>query len=491
LGDYLIMAITINGTTGISGVDGSAGTPALQGSDPNTGIYSPGADQVAVATNGTGRLFVDASGNVGIGDNNPAAKLHVEDNTNDTSPGSTALVRLESTGAGTDAGIRFKSGVSAYTQIGGIGGNLYAYTNGSEKLRITSAGLVGIGTSSPSGFIHIQGASTGTETYGRFTTGPANGDQSLVIKSGSSRDHMAIQVSTNAGAADDLALQPDGGNVGIGTSSPAYKCDIDVTGSALRLNSTTTGAALVISSDDAANAKIEFGDESDNDRGAITYDNPNNALIFQANAAERLRIANTGALGLSGANYGTSGQVLTSQGSGSAPQWATPAGGKILQVVHERYSNITSYSCNNNNPTQIGALNATITPSSISSKILVSYSLMHDWSAINCAYEGMFNLYRAGNDAAQNPSPAAAPGSRNLGLIPGVVTQTASNNPKLAVLSGYVDSPASTSALNYVVYAKQTVGSTQTLYVNRLASDTNNSNYERGVSWITLMEIEA
>ena len=78
---------------------------------------------------------------------------------------------------------------------------------------------VGIGTSSPTGYIHIQGASTGTETYGRFTTGSANGDQSLVIKSGSSRDHMAIQVSTNAGANDDLSLQPDGGNVGIGTTS--------------------------------------------------------------------------------------------------------------------------------------------------------------------------------------------------------------------------------------------------------------------------------
>jgi hypothetical protein len=42
---------------------------------------------------------------------------------------------------------------------------------------------------------------------------------------------------------------------------------------------------------------------------------------------ERLRIASTGALGLSGANYGTSGQVLTSQGSGSAPQWATASTG--------------------------------------------------------------------------------------------------------------------------------------------------------------------
>ena len=42
---------------------------------------------------------------------------------------------------------------------------------------------------------------------------------------------------------------------------------------------------------------------------------------------KRQRISNTGAIGLSGANYGTSGQVITSQGSGAAPQWATPAGG--------------------------------------------------------------------------------------------------------------------------------------------------------------------
>jgi hypothetical protein len=115
---------------------------------------------------------------------------------------------------------------------------------------------------------------------------------------------------------------------------------------------------------------------------------------------------------------------------------------------------------------------------------------MHDWSANNCAYEGMFNLYRSGNDASQNPSPTAAPGSRNLGLVPGVVTQAGSDNPKVAILSNYSDSPASTSAQTYYVYVNQTVGSTQTLYINRLASDTNNSNYERGVSWITLMEVQ-
>ena len=55
------MAITINGTTGLSGVDGSAGTPALQGSDPNTGI-SFGTDEVNINTGGSTRATVDSSG---------------------------------------------------------------------------------------------------------------------------------------------------------------------------------------------------------------------------------------------------------------------------------------------------------------------------------------------------------------------------------------------------------------------------------------------
>ena len=47
---------------------GSASAPSIAFTgDQNTGIYSPGADQVAVATNGTGRLFVDANGNLGVG----------------------------------------------------------------------------------------------------------------------------------------------------------------------------------------------------------------------------------------------------------------------------------------------------------------------------------------------------------------------------------------------------------------------------------------
>ncbi len=39
------MSVIINGTTGISGVDGSASTPAVQGADTNTGVFFTAADE--------------------------------------------------------------------------------------------------------------------------------------------------------------------------------------------------------------------------------------------------------------------------------------------------------------------------------------------------------------------------------------------------------------------------------------------------------------
>jgi len=60
------MAIAINGTTGVSGVDGSASAPALQGSDSNTGV-SFGTDTVNINTGGSTRATVDSSGRVLIG----------------------------------------------------------------------------------------------------------------------------------------------------------------------------------------------------------------------------------------------------------------------------------------------------------------------------------------------------------------------------------------------------------------------------------------
>jgi hypothetical protein len=61
------MPIIISGSTGISGVDGTVSSPAIQGADTNTGVFYPAADQVAIATGGVQRLLVDASGIVTTG----------------------------------------------------------------------------------------------------------------------------------------------------------------------------------------------------------------------------------------------------------------------------------------------------------------------------------------------------------------------------------------------------------------------------------------
>ena len=59
--------------------------------------------------------------------------------------------------------------------------------------------------------------------------------------------------------------------------------------------------------------------------------NHNSNLLLQISGNEKLRIANSGAFGLNGTNYGSSGQVLTSQGSGSSPVWTTISSDKITE----------------------------------------------------------------------------------------------------------------------------------------------------------------
>jgi hypothetical protein len=71
------MTLVLNGTTGVSAVDGSASTPAIQGNDTNTGIFFPAADTVAIATGGTEAMRVNSSQNVGIGTSSPDGRLHV------------------------------------------------------------------------------------------------------------------------------------------------------------------------------------------------------------------------------------------------------------------------------------------------------------------------------------------------------------------------------------------------------------------------------
>ena len=246
-----------------------------------------------IRTDDSDRLTIDSSGNVGIGDASPSSL-------------GTNITTLEIKGgaATRSGGIRLstsddsqKGAFYVYDGVGVLGTEtahpLGLYTGNTERARIDSSGNVGIGTSSPTGYIHIEGASTGTETYGRFTTGPANGDQSLVIKSGSSRDHMAIQVSTNAGANDDLALQPDGGNVGIGTSSPTQKLSINGNLQFEANDGVTIGAkqSLIVNLNSSGGQSNRVFQIKDNGTARVTFEQAGNVGIGVTSPAAKLDVA--------------------------------------------------------------------------------------------------------------------------------------------------------------------------------------------------------
>ena len=71
------MSLILDGTNGLSDVDGTAATPAIRGTDTNTGIFFPAADTIAFSEGGAEVARFDSAGNLGIGTASPSSKVHV------------------------------------------------------------------------------------------------------------------------------------------------------------------------------------------------------------------------------------------------------------------------------------------------------------------------------------------------------------------------------------------------------------------------------
>ena len=211
---------------------------------------------------------------------------------------------------------------------------------------------VGIGTASPSQALDVSGAAVFSSTV------TANAG---VIVDNITIDGTEIDLSSGdltLDVAGDIILDADGGDVKISDGGTHVGSLRNVSSdfviqsiisdqniifkgndggsefNALSLDMSEAGAASF-----AAGATFE-GDVTLPDKIVHTGDTNTairfpaaDTISFETAGSERLRIASAGQVGIAGANYGTSGQVLTSGGSGAAPSWVDASGGGGIELT--------------------------------------------------------------------------------------------------------------------------------------------------------------
>jgi hypothetical protein len=194
------MSLILDGTNGVSDIDGTAATPAIRGTDANTGIFFPAADTIAFSEDGTEAMRIDSSGNMGLGTTSPSVRLHVSTSgagvqdvqwlNNSQAVGTNVGSRLVFTGTSSNNGLAAIDGAfaGATTADGGyMAFNTRAVTSGAltERMRIDSSGKVLIGTTS-----QIQGGLLSVK-------GAANYDGVVVIDNGTTTGGGILRICQN------------------------------------------------------------------------------------------------------------------------------------------------------------------------------------------------------------------------------------------------------------------------------------------------------
>lgn len=213
-------------------------------------------------------------GNVGIGTTSPSDSLHIL--------GGTSQVRIDS--AASDPCLAFYNGATfrgraAYSYAGGY---MYFQNDSQDKMRFyngaggaislqPTAGNVGIGYNSPQSIVHVQVGDVVPTASGNMATGmiisQASGGPAMCLgarTTGGNYTWIHSAYTNNSGVAAPLVLQPIGGNVGIGTTSPSKL--LHVWGGMIIGASTDSRATTVTLN--APGATVTFSQNSDIGDGA-------------------------------------------------------------------------------------------------------------------------------------------------------------------------------------------------------------------------------
>jgi hypothetical protein len=237
--------------TGLSGTAAHAWYTAPSGTAGNTITF-------------TQAMTLNASGNLGIGTNSPNGRLDV------TASIATASITSSSTTAGNQPTLRFQhSGNNVFQIKGGADLQFLSDDGANERMRITTAGNVGIGITNPAYKLQVSG----TQGTAGITSTTAGQTPYLILNNtaDSSNSYIfcpnkqlgLVQSDTSASSIIYLSTQntermriTSAGSVGIGTSSPAYNLSVyNATSSTLGVSGDATVAAEVYrTSTDASGA---------------------------------------------------------------------------------------------------------------------------------------------------------------------------------------------------------------------------------------------
>ncbi len=326
-------------TTGVfSHAVGSAGAPTITFTgDTNTGIYSPGADQLAISTGGSGRLFVDASGNVGVGTASPAFPLQI----GATGAGGIAIDATNSLihgtfGSGGNVTLRAQAAASSGGGDIFLGGSTRGDANvnsivfstaNTVRAKIDSSGYFTVSSNRINGFefndssaaIYHSFGSGGGLALRAQTTATAGGGE--IFLGGSSRGDGNVNAIVFSNANTERVRIDSSGRLLVGTSSSSAEAKLVVQGGAtgsggwmnIQRNATTASAGSTIGVIDFTNSSNNVGArviaEGDGTWSAGTS-HPTR-LVFSTTAdgasspTERMRISQNGTVTINGPGGGT------------------------------------------------------------------------------------------------------------------------------------------------------------------------------------------